>query len=307
MATHQKQKQSIRLSSKRSQLTLFGLSSDMVVNVASVKQVSPFRYPGGKTWFVPHVRQWLASLQVKPQRFVEPFAGGAIVGLTVAAELLAHQVVLIEIDSDMVQTWKAILGGHATEIGRMIVDFKFDESAVRDEVNKQGGSDLEVAFRTILKNRTFHGGILAKGSSLMKFGENGKGMASRWYPQTLAERLNTIEAIRHRISFIAGDALAELETMVGDPESVFFVDPPYTAAGKKAGNRLYNHHELDHNRLFDLMAKVKGDFVMTYDVSEELQAMAKARGFATRFVPMKNTHNTEMSELVIGRNLDWLR
>ena len=30
------------------------------VNVASVPQRSPFRYPGGKTWLVPYVRSWLA-------------------------------------------------------------------------------------------------------------------------------------------------------------------------------------------------------------------------------------------------------
>src|SRR5260370_34987117 len=30
-----------------------------IVNVASVPQRSPFRYPGGKTWLVPHVRRWL--------------------------------------------------------------------------------------------------------------------------------------------------------------------------------------------------------------------------------------------------------
>jgi DNA adenine methylase len=28
-----------------------------IVNVASVPQRSPFRYPGGKTWLVPIVRQ----------------------------------------------------------------------------------------------------------------------------------------------------------------------------------------------------------------------------------------------------------
>lgn len=35
------------------------------------------------------------------------------------------------------------------------------------------------AFCTILKNRIFHGGILAKGSGMIKNGENGKGIASR--------------------------------------------------------------------------------------------------------------------------------
>jgi len=53
-----------------------------VVNVSSIPQRSPFRYPGGKTWFVPIVRQWLRSLDKKPKLLIEPFAGGAIVGLT---------------------------------------------------------------------------------------------------------------------------------------------------------------------------------------------------------------------------------
>jgi DNA adenine methylase len=51
-----------------------------------------------------------------------------------------------------------------------------------------------VAFQTILKNRTLHGGILAEGSGFIKYGENGKGIRSRWYPATLAKRLvNLVE------------------------------------------------------------------------------------------------------------------
>lgn len=65
-----------------------------IVNVASVKHRSPFRYPGGKTWLVPRVRRWLLSLPKRPSEFFEPFAGGAIVALTVAAERLADHVTL---------------------------------------------------------------------------------------------------------------------------------------------------------------------------------------------------------------------
>ena len=52
------------------------------VNVASVPQRSPFRYPGGKTWLIPYIRSWLASKQPGIGVLVEPFAGGGIVGLT---------------------------------------------------------------------------------------------------------------------------------------------------------------------------------------------------------------------------------
>ena len=51
-----------------------------VVNVATVPQRSPLRYPGGKTWLVPHIREWLAK--TTPEVLIEPFAGGAIVSLT---------------------------------------------------------------------------------------------------------------------------------------------------------------------------------------------------------------------------------
>src|SRR5437867_836556 len=51
------------------------------VNVASVPQRSPFRYPGGKTWLVPYVRSWLSGRPERTSLLVEPFAGGAIVGL----------------------------------------------------------------------------------------------------------------------------------------------------------------------------------------------------------------------------------
>jgi hypothetical protein len=68
-------------------------------------------------------------------------------------------------------------------------------------------SSRDRAFRTILKNRTFHGGILAEGSGLIKDGENGKGILSRWYPETLAKRIRAIASICDRITFIKGDGI----------------------------------------------------------------------------------------------------
>jgi len=70
------------------QLSFWDKALPQVVNVASVPQRSPFRYPGGKTWLVPYINRWLASLNFRPAEFVEPFCGGAIVGLNVAFDNL---------------------------------------------------------------------------------------------------------------------------------------------------------------------------------------------------------------------------
>src|SRR5215218_124549 len=72
-----------------------------IVNVASVPQRSPFRYPGGKTWLVPRIRQWLLYRTPRPSEFLEPFAGGGIVSLTVAFEKLAGQVTMVELDEHL--------------------------------------------------------------------------------------------------------------------------------------------------------------------------------------------------------------
>src|SRR5438874_10353028 len=83
------------------------------VNVASVPQRSPFRYPGGKTWLVPYVRSWLRYRKSPPSLLVEPFAGGAIVGLTAGFEELARHVVLVESDPNVAAVWKTLLRGRA--------------------------------------------------------------------------------------------------------------------------------------------------------------------------------------------------
>src|SRR3989304_5612529 len=83
--------------------------TERIVNVASVPQRSPFRYPGGKTWLVPRIRQWLGSLPAKPAKLIEPFAGGAIVGLTAAFEQLTDLVILVERDEQVAAVWHPII------------------------------------------------------------------------------------------------------------------------------------------------------------------------------------------------------
>ena len=81
--------------------------------------------------------------------------------------------------------------------------------------------------------------------------------------------------------------------------AAFFIDPPYTAAGKRAGRRLYTYNEIDHEDLFERMSRVQGVFMMTYDESSDVIEMARGRGFHLAKVPMKNTHHAVMYELLI--------
>lgn len=288
----------------RSQLNIFEITESekekSVVNVASVPQRSPFRYPGGKTWFVPVVRQWLKKKNAM-QSFYEPFAGGGIISLTVAFEKLASQITMVELDEEIAAVWETILSDKNDWLADKILSFELLHENVKIELEKQDKKKEEVAFCTILKNRTFHGGILAKGSGMIKHGENGKGLASRWYPKTLHDRIIAIDFVKDKIKFIQGDAFNIIERNLDNEDAYFFIDPPYTVAGK----RLYTYFEIDHERLFQLAARLKGKFIMTYDDTLEIRSLADKYNLSFKTVPMKTTHHLQKNEIIISDSFNW--
>jgi DNA adenine methylase len=245
-------------------------------------------------------------LKQRPKVLIEPFAGGAIISLTALFENLVDHVVIVELDDEIAAVWAAVVQGEAKWLADRIRTFDLTKESVISELS-QVNVDLRTrAFQTILKNRTLHGGILAEGSGFLKNGENGKGIRSRWYPQTLARRLLNIESVVDRIDFRQEDGLEVINGHASQNNTVFFIDPPYTAGGKKAGKRLYRHNDLDHERLFSICAKLKGDFLMTYDNAENVKILAREHGFQMRLIPMNNTHHARMEELVIGNDLSGL-
>lgn len=271
-----------------------------VVNVSSVPQRSPFRYPGGKTWLIPTVRKWL-SFQPLVDELIEVFAGGGIVSLTAAFEDLANEITMIELDEEVAAVWETILGKDNEWLVTKILNFELTHENVNYELNRQDKTIRDIAFCTILKNRVFHGGIIAKGSGMLKYGENGKGISSRWYAQTLANRISAITNVSSKITFQRDDAFQVIKRNLDNSKAYFFIDPPYTIAGR----RLYTYHEIDHENLFSMTSNIKGRFMLTYDDTPEIRMLANKYSLSYRTIPMKTTHHLEKNELIISDNFDW--
>lgn len=286
------------------QMTMFEIpelkSLKALVNVASVPQRSPFRYPGGKTWLIPTVRQWLKQ-NTKATLLIEPFAGGGIVSLTAAFEKLADHISMVEKDEEIAAVWEIILSEKNKWLADKILNFDLTYDNIKIELNKPDKLLHDIAFCTILKNRVFHGGILAKGSGMIKNGENGKGLSSRWYPKTLHDRIRAVDFVKNKIDFLYGDAFEILEQNIMNTEAYFFIDPPYTVAGK----RLYTHFNIDHERLFRLTSRLKGKFLLTYDDTDEIRRLAEKNNLQYRTIPMKTTHHLKKNEIVISDNFRW--
>lgn len=242
----------------------------------------------------------------KPSILVEPFAGGGIISLTALFENLVRKAVMVELDDQVAAVWKSVVDGDAEWLAKSVLNFDLTQENLLHELRRTPNTQRERAFQTILKNRTLHGGILAEGSGFLKYGENGKGLSSRWYPATLAKRLQNLNYIANRINFRCDDGLKVMRELTLNEDAIYFIDPPYTAGGKRAGKRLYKHYDLDHEYLFVVCGSLKGDFLMTYDNAEEVKSMARNHKFQMRLIPMTNTHHATMEELVIGRDLSWM-
>jgi len=266
-----------------------------------VRQISPFRYPGGKTWLVPTISAWLRRRRNPLSILIDPFTGGGSVPLGVLCEGLVDGIVLGELDPDVSALWRCVFSPKHEDLCRKIAAFSMTRENVLRELGRDPKTGVDHAFQVLLKNRTFRGGILAPGASLMKVGENGRGVASRWYPETLVKRIKALGALRTAIEFVEGDAFALIKQYLNRKDVAYFIDPPYTVGnGKRAGRRLYTHSELNHSALFELLSRSAGLVLMTYDDCPEAVKMAIHHGFQVERIPMKNTHHEKKYELLIS-------
>lgn len=276
--------------------------AEPIVNVASVRHLSPFRYPGGKTWLVPRVTRYIRSMNRPPTAIVDPFMGGGSIPLSVLVDGLVKKAFLYEIDSNVASVWKTVFSKDADKLCKLIASFELNRENVLDLLATEPKDTLNRAFQTVVRNRTFRGGILAAGASLIKTGENGRGISSRWYPETLISRITVLKSLQHRIEFHETDGVEAIASHTQKQDSFIFVDPPYTVGtGKRAGSRLYNHNNVDHERVFSLLSCGTAPFMMTYDDDIDVLGLAKRHCFVLEYVSMKNSHHNCMQELVITR------
>ena len=251
---------------------------------------------------MPYIREWMQNKSTPPARLIEPFAGGAIVSLTAAFERLARHVIFAELDDGVASVWRVVLNGQAEWLAKQILHFEMTPETVRSVLNTPAADLRGKSFQTILRNRVQRGGIMASGAGLVKNGENGRGLLSRWYPVTLARRIREINRLKDRLTFVEGDGFELIAEHENDKDAAFYIDPPYTLAAR----RLYSRWQMNHSRLFAALKRCKGDFLMSYDNTKEVADLANEFGFESRLIAMKNTHHAKMTELLIGRDLSWL-
>ncbi|MBN7315081.1 MULTISPECIES: DNA adenine methylase [Mycobacteriaceae] len=212
--------------------------------------------------------------------WVELFAGGAGAGLHLLDRGVVDEVWLTEKNRALAAFWRTVVD-NGLELAERVRACQPDMSTwhtAREVVaTSEAGAaipDLDLAFAALIINRCSRSGMVnARVGPIGGKHQTGRWhLRSRWNPEGLADRIESISRLGHRIRVSEGNAIdriAELDGSVGiEDELLLFVDPPYFVQG----NRLYAHGMTfdDHKNLAAALTNCAARWLLTYDSDERV-------------------------------------
>lgn len=244
------------------------------------KRLSPLRYPGGKSKVIDQI--YAALLPGKMETFVELFAGGASLGLSLLDAGKIQRLILNDLDPAVAGFWRCLCDdadGFADYMLRQpepTRDTFFRASALTAALREGTvtADPMEAAYAFLVVNRLSFGGMQGARPMGGKHGTE-ETLRSRWNPTALAERIRHIGTLADRITVYSEDAATLLEERIGWlPEATtIFVDPPYVGVGEKLYPLGFSgKHEELAELLNEFYISYPGpDVVITYDDCPEVR------------------------------------
>jgi DNA adenine methylase len=238
---------------------------------------SPHRYTGGKRRFVEYLDRFLQLNELRPHLFVEPFAGGASVSLHVLEHGLAEHVIIADRDPLVAGFWKTVF--HPRDVEWLIEQIRTIPVTLeqwREFKDSNPTTDRERALACLFLNRTSFSGILhARSGPIGGFSqESAYKIDCRFSRDMLIRRIRDISAHRNRVwvwNLPWKSTISRVERGQG-PDSVgtvlYYCDPPFF----NKADLLYrfSFKEEDHVALRDSLLSLKSDWLLSYDVADDL-------------------------------------
>lgn len=263
---------------------------------------SPLRYPGGKS----KLSKFIAEICIKNDIngcYVEPYAGGASVGLYLLMEGYVSKIIINDIDRSIYAFWFFLLK-HTSKFCTLIrdtdVNIKTWEKYREVQKNKNKANLLDLGFSTFFLNRTNISGILDAG---VIGGLNQKGkykMDCRYNKKALIQRVKRIAKYKKNIELYNMDAL-DLVSMIkkrsNNNSTIFYFDPPYYLKGPSLYLNYYDKsdHELVAKKIKEI---VKMHWVVSYDNVEEIKKMY-SRFRQTEYSLVYTANNRKMGSEIL--------
>lgn len=234
---------------------------------------TPLRYPGGKQKLTPFIIEILDENNINGN-YVEPFAGGAGVGIELLLSKKVDQIHLNDSNFGIYAFWYSVLY-KTDELCRMIssATMSVDEWKYRKEIVKKSDKRniLELGFSIFYLNRCNRSGVLS-GGVIGGLDQSGNyKMDARFSRNDLIRRIESISLFKNQISISCMDAEAYIENYIPDlsNNTLIYLDPPYYEKGSDLYMNFYRKE--DHKRLsMVIQKKINHKWVLSYDGVPEI-------------------------------------
>ena len=239
-----------------------------------MRDASPLRYPGGKWRIAPFFERLIRLNGLGGHRYIEPYAGGASLALSLLFGNHVSEIHLNDLDPAIHAFWSAVLNRNNSPQDLVrATPVTPEEWARQRSIYDKGGSAglLALGFATFFLNRTNHSGILNGGMI------GGKGQTGVWkvdarFNKTeLLRRIERIGEYRSRIHLSRLDAVKFLADVKPSRDSLVYLDPPYYRAG--SGLYLNAYKPEDHTAVHESARRLKAPWVVSYDDVPEIRRL----------------------------------
>ena len=229
---------------------------------------SPLRYPGGKGKIASFVKLLFESNNLVGGSYVEPYAGGASVALSLLFHEYCSKIYINDLDRSIYCFWYSVLN-HTEELCKKIYDtpLSVDEWRFQRKIqkDKQLASPLDLGFSTFYQNRCNRSGIISAGV-IGGLEQNGKWkIDARFNKIDLIARIQRVARYKNSIILHNKDAcrfISSIEKELCDKTLIYF-DPPYYIKGKALYVNHYQHD--DHKDVSQLVTSLKHKWIVSYD------------------------------------------
>jgi DNA adenine methylase len=235
---------------------------------------SPLRYPGGKGKLANFLKLVMVENRLVGTEYVEPYAGGAAVALSLLFEEYASHIHINDVNRSVSTFWRVVLE-QPDALCRRITTVSVDveewdrQRAVQAEPDPD---ELDLAFSTFFMNRTNRSGIIGGGIIGGRRQAGAWGIDARWKPSDLISRIQKIARFRSRITVTDLDAADYLEHVLPTLDSPFlYLDPPYYEKGRRLYEDYYEH--ADHAQIAKLVLELQHPWMVSYDASAAIDSL----------------------------------
>lgn len=262
---------------------------------------SPLRYPGGKGKLARYVASVMEQNGLCGGTYVEPYAGGAAVALSLLFSGHATRIHINDLSPEVHAFWHAVLNDTDALLSRVhdtpVTMQQWER--MRALLVDADASPLDKGFATFFLNRTNRSGILKAGVIGGKAQSGPWKLDVRYNRQDLAYRIRAIAERRKSIHLHCEDARRLLKRLAPNLANLnlVYLDPPYYQKGQDLYLNFYDDD--DHAQLARtlkaLPARVR--WMLSYDAHPKIAALYK------RYAGFAYTLNYTAQERTRGKEL----